>query len=398
LKRLKNLIKIIKRNQLEAGEVMKKTVITSIIVGIVSAIIGGLIVAGTIIYYKPLSSQKNVIKTVPRVKSVARNVGLTPEQIYDKFSPAVVNVSSLSVNTDFFGLRSSTKETATGSGFIISSDGLVVTNEHVVEGSDKVKVTFSDKSEAIAKVVGSDRSTDIAVLKVKIPKHIIPIHIAGSSDLNVGDTAYAIGNPLGLERSMSKGIISALGRTIDAPNGFQIRNALQTDAAINRGSSGGPLINIYGDVIGITSQIVTEGGTGNIGIAFAIPGNTVKKIVNDIKKNGKASHAWLGIAGRDIDKAFAKKHHLPITSGALIVEVFPDSPAAKSNLIGSNDKLGDIITSLGKKKITSMDDLVKAVETHRVGQKVKVVFYRGGKKTETLLKLEERPQKNLVKQ
>ncbi len=377
---------------------MKKTVITSIIVGIVSAIIGGLIVAGAMLYYTPWGRQVNVKRNIPLTKKVANKNGLSPETIYNKFSPSVVNVSSISVGSNFFGLRSNSQETATGSGFIISSDGLIVTNEHVVDGADKVKVTFADKSEAMAKVVGSDRSTDLAVLKVKPPKNVIPIHIADSSKLSVGDTAYAIGNPLGLSRSMSQGIISALGRTIDAPNGFQIRNVIQTDAAINRGSSGGPLINIQGEVIGITAQIVTEGSNGNIGIAFAIPSNTVKTIVNDIKKNGKVSHAWLGIAGRDVNKSLADKHHLPVSAGALIVEVFPDSPAAKSKLIGSSDKLGDIITKVGKDKIKTMEDLVKAIETYKVGQEVKVVYYRDGKKSETTLKLEERPQKNVVKQ
>lgn len=377
---------------------MKKSVITTIVVAIISAIIGGLIVAGTIVYYEPLGIQNTVDKTVARTKGVAKKNGLSPENIYDRFSPAVVNVSSLSVNSDFFGFRSNTQETATGSGFIISADGLVITNEHVVEGADKVRVTFSDKSEAIAKVVGTDRSTDIAVLQVKPPRNITPLRIADSSNLSVGDTAYAIGNPLGLERSMSQGIISALGRSIDAPNGFQIRNVLQTDAAINRGSSGGPLLNIQGDVIGVTTQIVTEGGTGNIGIAFAIPGNTVKKIVSDIKKNGKASHAWLGISGRDVDKSLADKHKLPVDAGALIVEVFPDSPAAKSKLIGSTDKIGDIITKFGKNKIKTMEDLVKAIETYKVGEEVKVIFYRDGKKSETSLKLEERPQKNFINQ
>lgn len=380
---------------------MRKTIVTSVI----SAIIGGLVVFGAIYYLTPLKNQNNqsVIKEIIPTKT-AKNLPsgkFTAEQIYAQQSPAVVNVGSLSAGSNFFGVPSAPQVQATGSGFVISKDGLVITNEHVVEGADSVRVTLADKTELPAKVLGTDRSTDLAVLKIDNPGggKITPLEIGDSSNLRVGDTVYTIGNPLGLDRSMSQGIISALDRTIDAPNGFQIRNVIQTDAAVNQGNSGGPLIDTNGNVIGITAQIASNGGSsGNIGIAFAIPSNTIKDIINQIGKGGKISHSWIGISGRDVNKSLADQYKLPVNSGAMVAQVFPNSPASKAGLKGSNNNpaTGDIIADFGGTQISTMDDLVKALEKHKVGEDVKITYYRGGKKTETNIKLEERPQTNIA--
>lgn len=354
---------------------------------------------GAIYFYAPLKNTVIKEEVVERrsVKDAGSSKEISAQQIYENFNPAVVNVSSVRGTANIFGFGGGNEE-ATGSGFIISKDGLVVTNDHVVEDADAVKVTLFDKTEFNAKVLGTDRSTDLAVLKIEgFDKKITPLRLSDSSDLKVGDTVYAIGNPLGLEGSMSRGIVSNTNRTIDAPNGFQIRNVIQTDAAINRGNSGGPLINTFGRVIGVSAQIATEGGSGNIGIAFAIPSSTVKNIVEQISDKGGVSHAWLGISGRDVTKGFAEEFKLPVSKGALVVDIFNDSPASKAGLKGVSNKGndGDIIVQFGEDKVDSMEDLIVSLEGHNVGEEVDITFYRDNDKKIAKVKLEERPQKDL---
>ncbi len=377
---------------------MKQNLATVIFASLASAIIGGALVFGAIFFFAPVKSQviqEEIIKDQKVEKELKKVSGFTAQEIYEKFNPAVVNVSSTRKGNNGFG----GEQEATGSGFIVSDDGLVVTNEHVVEGAESVRVTLHDKSEFNAKVLGTDRSTDLALLQIEdYDKKIKPLKIDGSTDLRVGNTVYAIGNPLGLAGSMTSGIVSNIHRTIDAPNGFQIRNAIQTDAAINRGNSGGPLLNNEGRVVGVSAQIATEGGSaGNIGIAFAIPSNTVKRVVEQISDNGQISHAWLGISGQDVTKRSAEELDLPVDSGALVVDVFKDSPASKAGLKGLNreGKGGDIIVKFGDDKVTSMEDLVISIENHSVDDKVKIKFYRDGKILEKNIKLEERPSEDL---
>jgi len=380
---------------------MRQNLATVIFASLTSAIVGGALVFGTIYFFAPVKSR--VIKEeIVLDRKTERNVddisGFTPQEIYEKFNPAVVNVSASRRGNDFFGLRGDSEQ-ATGSGFIVSDDGLVVTNEHVVEGAESVKVTLFDKTEFEAKVLGTDRSSDLALLQIQdYDKDIKPLKIESSADLKVGDTVYAIGNPLGLAGSMTSGIVSNVNRTIDAPNGFQIRNAIQTDAAINRGNSGGPLLNVDGKVAGVSAQIATEGGSaGNIGIAFAIPSKTVKKVFDQINDGGKVSHAWLGISGQDINKSLAEELELPVDKGALVVDVFKDSPANKAKLKGIDreGKGGDIIVKFGDDDVKSMEDLVVAIENHSVGENVKIMFYRNNELTEKNIELEERPGRDL---
>ncbi|HXQ88800.1 MAG TPA: trypsin-like peptidase domain-containing protein, partial [Solirubrobacterales bacterium] len=226
---------------------------------------------------------------------------------------------------------------ATGSGFVIDEEGHVLTNNHVIEGAGKVTVKLGDSEKTYdAEVVGTDPGTDIALLKVDAPaSEFHPLRLGRSSDLEVGDPVVAIGNPFGLDRTVTSGIVSALQRNIQAPNGFSISHVIQTDAAINPGNSGGPLINAEGAVIGINAQIATGGGSnGNVGIGFAIPIDTVKDVAGQLIKDGKVEHAYLGVDIATISSDLAENFRVPVDKGVLVQHVRDGSPAADAGLKG----------------------------------------------------------------
>jgi putative serine protease PepD len=383
----------------------------TISISFISAVIGGLIVFGAISTYQPtLPIEKPPATTTEQPAVEEKAEVLTAEQIYEKFAPSVVHIKSLFTRTslDFFGFPFKERGEANGSGFIIDKKGFIVTNAHVVQdaegkAADSIQVILPDETEVAAKLVGSDPSTDIALLKINVPaKKLAIITLGDSSKLKVGDTVYAIGNPFGYDRSMTKGIISALGRTIEAPNGFAIRNVIQTDAAVNPGNSGGPLINAFGRVIGVNAQIASK-SEDFAGIAFAIPSNTVKRVISEIKNKGKASHAWLGIQGRDITPKLRRLLRLPTNKGVLIVAVIPNSPAAKAGLRGGDTEVivsgerfilgGDIILKVDNQDINSMDILLREIEKHRPGDKVKLTILRDEKTKIITVTLGERPAK-----
>ena len=226
--------------------------------------------------------------------------------------------------------------TATGSGFVIDTEGHLLTNNHVVEGADGIKVKLGDSETTYdARLVGSDPSTDIALLDVEAPEdELHPLPLGRSGEMEVGDPVVAIGNPFGLDRTVTSGIVSALQRQIQAPDGFSITDVIQTDAAINPGNSGGPLINAAGEVIGINSQIQTGGGGGNVGIGFAIPIDTVRSELAQLKADGEVEHAYLGISGATITEELAKAVNLPVEEGVLVQEVVKDSPADEAGVEG----------------------------------------------------------------
>jgi S1-C subfamily serine protease len=281
--------------------------------------------------------------------------------------------------------------TATGSGFVIDDEGHILTNNHVVEKAEKVTVKLgkSEKTHT-AEVVGTDPATDIALLQVDAPaKELHPLTLGRSGDVEVGDPVVAIGNPFGLDRTVTSGIISALQRQIQAPNGFSINHVIQTDAAINPGNSGGPLINAEGQVIGINSQIATGGGgNGNVGIGFAIPIDTIRAEIEQLKTKGEVEHAFLGITGGTITPELAKAVNLPVEEGVLVQQVVKDGPADKAGLeAGSTSATingeeirlgGDIITEADGKKVKSMDELVEAIQDSEPGDKLELKFLRGG--------------------
>jgi S1-C subfamily serine protease len=283
---------------------------------------------------------------------------------------------------------------ATGSGFLIDDEGHIVTNNHVVEGATKVEVKLgSSDTEHEAEVVGTDPATDVALLKVEVPagqQH--PLSLGDSSKVNVGDPVVAIGNPFGLDRTVTAGIVSALQRQIQAPNGFAISHVIQTDAAINPGNSGGPLIDSAGRVIGINSQIQTGGGgDGNVGIGFAVPINTAREVVEQIEEHGKVQHAYIGISGGDITASLAKALKLPVEKGVLVNEVVKDSPADKAGLEGGDTEAtiegakvnlgGDIITEVDGKPVSSMEEVVDAVNSAQPGDEMELTVRRGDDET-----------------
>ncbi|HEX6666732.1 MAG TPA: trypsin-like peptidase domain-containing protein [Solirubrobacterales bacterium] len=294
--------------------------------------------------------------------------------------------------------------TATGSGFVIDEEGHVLTNDHVVEGADKIRVTLGASDTAHpAEVVGTDPATDLAVLKVEAtPEQLHPLKLGSSDAMEVGDPVVAIGNPFGLDRTVTSGIVSALQRQIQAPNGFSITNVIQTDAAINPGNSGGPLINSEGEVIGINSQIQTGGsGNGNVGIGFAIPIDTVRGEIDQLISDGEVEHAYLGISGGTITEQMAKVLKLPVTEGVIVQEVVKDGPSDKAGIEagdtsatieGVEVKLGgDIITEVDGKKVTEMEEIVEIVNEAEPGDELELTLRRDDETRKATVTLGERP-------
>jgi S1-C subfamily serine protease len=332
--------------------------------------------------------------------------GLTARDIYKRDAPGVVYIKAQVVQrtqSPFdFGLPQEQQGTATGSGFVIDKDGTILTNAHVINGASKVTVQFADKQQVDAKVLGKDESTDLALLKVEPANlKLVPLALGTSRTVQVGDPAVAIGNPFGLERTLTTGVISAVHRPIQAPNGFQIDDAIQTDAPINPGNSGGPLIDATGRVIGINSQIETGGsGNGNVGIGFAVPIDTAKRYIPQLKKEGRVDRGYLGVSTTTIDKTL-QGLNLPREHGALVQSVTPGSPADKAGiragdisatLDGQDIQLGgDIITEVDGKAIDSNEDLTEAIAGRKQGDKVKVKIVRGDKEKTVEVTLGDRP-------
>jgi putative serine protease PepD len=282
-----------------------------------------------------------------------------------------ITVSEQSANP-FDGSQS---QRAQGSGFVYDGDGHVVTNQHVVDGAGSISVRLWNGKTYSATVVGTDASTDLAVLKVDAPTAVLaPLALADSSDVQVGDNVVAIGSPFGLEQTVTAGIVSALHRQMTSPNNFTIDDSIQTDAAINHGNSGGPLLNAEGSVIGVTSQIESGSG-GNEGVGFAIPSNTVKSIVTQLINSGKAEHAFLGIGLQDASGG-----------GAEVTQVRAGTPAAKAGL-----HVSDVITAVAGKQIGTADELRAAINARSPGDRVSLRYTRGGQSHTVTVQLTSRP-------
>jgi S1-C subfamily serine protease len=328
------------------------------------------------------------------------NGGKKISDIYEGAKHGVVQVTSTSVvSNSFFGAQ---EQQAQGSGFVIDKDGHVVTNYHVVQGAKKVQVSFSDEEQMDAKVVGTDPSTDIAVLKIQgaMSRSLTPLGLGDSSQVKVGDAVVAIGNPFGLERTVTAGIVSALQRRIQAPNGFQIDEVIQTDAAINHGNSGGPLLNANGDVIGVNAQIETESG-GNVGIGFAIPIDTVKDVASQLINEGKVEHAYLGIDMVPITTELADNFRVPVDKGVLIQRVVAGSPAAEAGLKGGTTQVvlagqtywlgGDAITKVDGQTVETTDQLASVVTSKQPGDSLELEVHRGEETLNVTVELGRQP-------
>jgi putative serine protease PepD len=339
-------------------------------IGAALALGGG---AGAAIYASAAgngSGTTSVVASVP-AQPAAQTVASPASsltQIYKNDAPGVVDITvTSSGSSSGFGPGGGSSQ-AEGSGFVVDTDGHVVTNAHVVDGATSIKVRFQTGKTAKATLVGTDDSTDIAVIKVAADaSQLHPLSFASSSGVQVGQEVAAIGSPFGLPESMSAGIVSALNRTITAPNNYSISGAIQTDAAINHGNSGGPLLNTSGDVIGVNAQIESDSG-GNDGVGFAIPSNAVKNVADTLIAGGKVQHAYLGIQVGDT----------AASNGAQVTSVVSGSPADKGGL-----KAGDLITSIDGNAISSADDLTAQVSAHKPADQITVTVDRNGS-TKTL--------------
>jgi S1-C subfamily serine protease len=335
---------------------------------------------GTIVASAPAESS--------RVAEAPKSEGaLSVTQLVKRESPAVVLVTT-SGGESGGGL---------GSGFLIDRKGHILTNAHVVDGGEQTSVTFSDGTVEKAKVLGVDNSTDLAVLKVaEVPTGVNPAPLGSSAGLVVGQEVVAIGNPYGLERTATTGIVSALKRSIESPNDFTIQNAIQTDAAINQGNSGGPLYDMAGRVVGMNTQIASQNG-GNVGIGFAVPIDTIKPIAEAVINKGTVQHAWIGITGRELTPALAEKLGLEGRRGVLVTETVPGSAAREEGLDAADDpkaevpRGADLIVAVNGRRVVDMADVSQAIASRRVGEKVTITVLRDGQERTVTLTLKDRP-------
>jgi len=361
------------------------------------AALGGAWVLGAFDEETPVLGATPIVQTSTSGSSGPTSIDVA--EIYRRSGPGVVQITSTSdgqASSDSFGnVVPGQSQSALGSGFVIDKEGHIVTNYHVVQGASQIEVSFSNQDTVDARVVGTDPSTDLALLKVDVDAQALtPLALADSDDVEVGDPVVAIGNPFGLERTVTSGIVSALQREVRAPNNFTIDHVIQTDAPINSGNSGGPLIDTAGRVIGVNSQIETgNGGGGNVGIGFAVPSNTVKSVVAQLLDDGRVDRAYLGVSLQDVDSEVADVLKLPADSGVLVGAVQPGSPADRAGLEGGDTQVvvagesyqigGDMIVAIDGKDVASVDALREAIAAHKPGDKVSitVVHADGSKRT-----------------
>jgi len=358
---------------------------------------------------------KTVVQATPQTPTTystpsgTTTTGLTPEQIYSNLSGGVVMVLSEfgSAGTDTFGQAQSAQ--ALGTGFVVDEQGYILTNAHVVDESGQrasgVTVVFNkggtETQRVPGQLVGVDVGSDVAVIKVDPGKvELKPLPTGNSDEVQVGEPVVAIGNPLGYDFSITAGIVSATGRSLEAPNGQTIPNGIQTDAAINQGNSGGPLISSSGEVIGINEQIASSGG-GNDGLGFAVPINTAMRSLEQIKANGKVTYAWMGVGLQTLTSDVAGTFNMKTQGGALVEQVSPDSPAAKAGIQGGDQTVdvqgqqftigGDVIVKADETTIKSADDLIAFLGTKKPGDTITVTVERDGQAKELQVTLAERP-------
>jgi S1-C subfamily serine protease len=353
---------------------------------------------GTTTVFGTVASAADSSTRIPADSDDAMSV----QEIYRHAGPGVLQVTSTSVDSSdpFFGPQA---RVSLGSGFVIDKDGYIVTNYHVIESARQIEVNFSGDDRVQATIVGVDPSTDLALLKINAQaRALTPLPLGDSDAVRVGDAVVAIGNPFGLERTVTAGIVSALQREITAPNGYTIDKVIQTDAPINQGNSGGPLLNAQGEVIGVNSQIEPgDSGTGNLGIGFAVPSATLREVVSQIRERGKVEHAYLGVITQPIDEVLARTYRLPVERGVIVAEVVPGSPADEAGLKDGDRQVifggtsyvlgGDIVTAADGEQVASPDDLRRLIAEKDPGDAMTLDIRRGESKRTVSVTLGRRP-------
>ncbi len=323
-------------------------------------------------------------------------------EVYQRVSPSVVNITTQVLRRSFF--FEAIPEEGAGSGFILDEEGHIITNFHVIEGAQSIEVTFINETTLPATIIGADPRNDIAVLKVEAPAEILqPVELGMSSNLQVGQRAIVIGNPFGqFGGTLTTGVVSALDRSIEGQDGRQISGIIQTDAAINRGNSGGPLLDSAGRVIGINSAIFSPSGT-NAGVGFAIPVDTLRRILPDLLTLGRYRHPWLGIRfGYRLTPGLSELLELPLNEGILLVELYNNGPLVRSGVRGAQQEAiignqrvfigGDILTAIDGQPVTSLESLQILLESnYAVGDTVEVTLVRGGEEQRIIVELGEEP-------
>ncbi len=373
----------------------KSSILVGATVGSITAI-----VIFTILFILPTESDETAIQMQNQIDKInntilAESKTLSLIEIFEKAEPGVVRVNIQKNQTE-------NNVGGVGSGFVFDKKGHIITNAHVIDDATKTIVTFLDGRSYNAEIIGIDESTDIGVIKVNADLKLLhPLSLGDSSNLKVGETITAIGNPFGLSGSMTSGIISQMGRLLPSDSGFSIPDVIQTDAAINPGNSGGPLLNMRGEVVGINTAIQSTTGEFT-GVGFAIPSQTVVKIVPTLISEGEYKHPWIGISGRDIDPDTANVLGLKDSLGFLIITVVEDSPAFDAGLVGSNKTIevegreypvgGDIIVSVDGIDVRKIDDiLIHLQRVKTVGDEMVLEILRDNRTTNITITLQERP-------
>ena len=342
-----------------------------------------------------------VVQANPTASSSELTLVTTEDQVlvdlYSRLNPSVVNI------TVYLNQNGAQAVYAQASGFVYDDQGHILTNAHVVHGTDAVEVTFSDGLIRTATPVGEDLFSDLAVIKVDLPSGVTAIPLGTMDELAVGQTVVVIGNPFGFEGTLTRGIISALGRTIPSQTIFSIPQAIQTDAAINLGNSGGPLLNLNGDVVGVVDQIETTGtSSGNIGVGFAIPVSLVHRVAPALIESGQYAWPWLGVSGYSVDPALVKAMNLSVEQGAYISTITDGGPALAAGLHGTTETItqdgrsvevgGDVITAIDGQPVKTFDDILVYLSLQTSpGQEVSLTILRDGKYQEIKLQLGTRP-------
>jgi S1-C subfamily serine protease len=394
---------------------MHRTLLPSRAVGSIAAALlgGGVALVGAAALGK-LGDKTTIIREEVAPSSLAPAAFQTGQResinsIYRASAPGVVHIETTTrvaqQDDPFFGNPFGAAQTqrALGSGFVLDKAGHIVTNFHVVRGATAIQVSFSNNERFKAKLIGVDPSTDIAVLHVEVKARALKALPLGNSDgVRVGDQVIAIGNPFGLDRSVTAGIVSAVQRRIESPNRLSISHVIQTDAALNHGNSGGPLLNAQGEVVGVNAQIETGGASqGNVGIGFAIPINTVKDVVAELITHGDVEHAFLGIEGKSLTPSIARLFHLPVSSGVIVATVRQGSGAAGAGLKAATSEVtvegeswpagGDVIVKVDGEPVPTVERLVDLIASKQPGDKIDVEVVRESSHHTLTVKLGRQP-------